>query len=174
MQCVKRRPCMVKVSPPDTDVGLPSAVDPPSFPGVVRVFSSVELRLLVALVYINMRFMGVQMVNLWVLDHWAISLPKSEKRAIRLSHVRGMCSRLVPGRNNGRMERRGTVRVSSSPYDSVPGPGKNVCHMCFPCSLIGNVHTCDLIIPEFAKTLICRGKDVRSILYPPDTVTFRV
>ena len=69
----------------------PCAVGPPPFKalysGIVRVFSSVELRLLVALVYINMWFMGVQMVNLRVLYHGALSLPESEKRAIRGSHV---------------------------------------------------------------------------------------
>ena len=85
-----------------------------------------------------------------------------------------MCSRLVSGMNIGRMERKGTIPASRLPHDPVPGPGENVCHMGFPCILIGNIPSCDLIIPEFAKAIIHRGEDARSILYPSDMITFRV
>ena len=66
------------------------------------------------------------------------------------------------------------MQVSRSPHDQVPDPGKDVCHMCFPCSLIGNIHSCYLIIPESAKVSIHRGKEARSILYPADMVALTV
>jgi hypothetical protein len=66
------------------------------------------------------------------------------------------------------------MQVSRSPYDPVPGPGKNVGHIFFPCSLIGNIHSCYISIPESAKVSIPRGKEARSILYPADMVTLTV
>jgi hypothetical protein len=111
------------------------------YSGVVRVFSSKELRQSVALVYINIRFMGVRTANMMVRDHGPFHLPESKKEQSVYRTSGGMRARLLTGMTTGRKERKGTVQVSRLSHDPVPGPGKNVRHIYFPCSLIGNIHS---------------------------------